>query len=269
MILQVNFWLSSGCRPLMILRFLGTSPDSSSVVQLLSSICRQICFYYRRTGDYDSPSDLNGLISRFKTLLSLATKSKPLILFLDSLDQLSSSDAARQLSWFPVCLPRHCKLVVSVVVQNYFGTLDRLRHILETPSGYLHILPVGPDLALSILRYSLANTNRTVSTEQWKIVEEAIGHCSIPLYIRMVFGEITRWRSYHRGQSTTLASGIRSGIIKIFERIENQHGKTLVSHAFGYVTLSKSGLTETELEDLLSLDEKVNRSTQTKRIVFV
>ena len=36
-----------------------------------------------------------------------------------------------------------------------------------------------------------------------------------------------------------------------------QHGKVLVSHAFSYVTVSKEGLTESELEDILSLDEQV------------
>jgi len=74
----------------------------------------------------------------------------------------------------------------------------------------------------------------------------------------MVFGEIIRWRSYNKRQLTTLAVNIHDSIMKLLERIENQHGKILVSHAFGYLTLSKGGLTETELEDLLSLDEKVN-----------
>ena len=49
--------------------------------------------------------------------------------------------------------------------------------------------------------------------------------------------------------------------MKLFERIENQHGKILVSHALGYVTAAKGGLSEAELEDLLSLDEKVNTAT--------
>ena len=36
-----------------------------------------------------------------------------------------------------------------------------------------------------------------------------------------------------------------------------QHGKLLVSHALAYITASKSGLSESELEDLISLDDKV------------
>ena len=57
---------------------------------------------------------------------------------------------------------------------------------------------------------------------------------------------------------TLLAPNIRASIHKLFERIETKHGKVLVSHAFSYVTASKEGLTESELEDLLSLDEQVS-----------
>ena len=36
-----------------------------------------------------------------------------------------------------------------------------------------------------------------------------------------------------------------------------QHGRILVFHALAYITASKSGLSESDLEDLLSLDDKV------------
>lgn len=46
-------------------------------------------------------------------------------------------------------------------------------------------------------------------------------------------------------------------IMMLFERIEKQHGRLLVFHALAYITASKSGLSESELEDLISLDDKV------------
>ena len=48
-----------------------------------------------------------------------------------------------------------------------------------------------------------------------------------------VFDEICRWRSYSRPQDTTLSHSIHEIINKLFERIENSHGKTLVSRALG------------------------------------
>ena len=41
------------------------------------------------------------------------------------------------------------------------------------------------------------------------------------------------------------------------EKVETKHGWLLVSHTLAYVTAAKSGVSETELEDLISLDDKV------------
>lgn len=43
----------------------------------------------------------------------------------------------------------------------------------------------------------------------------------------------------------------------LFERVELQHGRVLVRHALAYITAAKSGLTGTEIEDLLSCDDHV------------
>ena len=44
---------------------------------------------------------------------------------------------------------------------------------------------------------------------------------------------------------------------KLFERVENKHGWMLVSHALAYLTASKNGISEPEIEDLISLDDRV------------
>ena len=64
-------------------------------------------------------------------------------------------------------------------------------------------------------------------------------------------------RSYQSKEITALAHSIHDIIMKLFEKIEKQHGKILVSAALGYITASKGGLSEAELDDLLSLDDKV------------
>ena len=43
----------------------------------------------------------------------------------------------------------------------------------------------------------------------------------------------------------------------LFERIEKRHGKVFVSRTLAYITAAKSGLTESELEDILSCDDDV------------
>jgi hypothetical protein len=66
-----------------------------------------------------------------------------------------------------------------------------------------------------------------------------------------------RWKSYSKPQDTYLAHSVMDSIFLLFEKVETKHGWFLVSHALAYVTAAKSGVSETELEDLISLDDKV------------
>ena len=104
-------WLPPENSPVMVLRFLGTSPDSSSVIPLLTSLCRQIAVNYGEPLE-DVPGELSPLVQHLKRLLASATEQKPLLIFLDSLDQLSAADGAHRLSWLPSVLPQHVRIVV-------------------------------------------------------------------------------------------------------------------------------------------------------------
>lgn len=114
---------------------------------------------------------------------------------------------------------------------------------------------MGEDLALKVMFEMLKNIQRTISNEQLAIVKEALQECNSPLYVKLVFDQISLWKSYT--QEILLAKSIDECISKLFERVENSHGKILVSHALAYITASKNGLSEAELEDLISLDETV------------
>lgn len=101
----------------------------------------------------------------------------------------------------------------------------------------------------------LANKERTISETQLPVVKEALACCSSPLYVKLVFDQISLWKSYTL--DIVIAKSIDDCVSKLFERVENSHGKILVSHALAYITASKNGLSEAELEDLISLDETV------------
>ena len=89
------------------------------------------------------------------------------------------------------------------------------------------------------------------------LVHERLAECNIPLYVKLVFDEIKLWKSYTKVQEKDLAKTVSTSINKLLGRIENQHGHILVEHALSYITASRSGLSEAELEDLISLDETV------------
>ena len=76
----------------VVVRFVDATPSSSDTRNLLESLCRQIARAYG-VADATLPSDENGLAREFHALLARATATRPLLIFLDALDQLAGPDS--------------------------------------------------------------------------------------------------------------------------------------------------------------------------------
>lgn len=63
---------------------------------------------------------------------------------------------------------------------------------------------------------------RDLTNYQWRLVSNAIEKCSLPIFVKLVFAEVCRWRSYTKPQDTHLASTVMDSIMMLFERIEKQ-----------------------------------------------
>jgi len=132
--LTSSSWLV-GKKPISIIRFLGTTPDSSALTPTLISICQQvprIASYFQKietknksvhcsqiSYNYglsfeDIPDDLVPLTAHFKYLLTLANIEQPILLFLDSVDQLTGTQG-NKLSWLPTRLPSNCKVNMDII----------------------------------------------------------------------------------------------------------------------------------------------------------
>ena len=60
-----------------------------------------------------------------------------------------------------------------------------------------------------------------------------------------------------------LALSVKESINSLFDRLEMKHGKTFVRHALAYLTVSRGGISQSELDDVLSLDDEVLNSVYT------
>ncbi|XP_033222269.1 NACHT and WD repeat domain-containing protein 2 [Belonocnema kinseyi] len=256
--LSSSSWLL-GKKPISIIRFLGTTPDSSALTPTLISICQQISYNFMLPFE-EIPDDLVPLTAHFKQLLTRATPDQPILLFLDSVDQLTGVQG-NKLSWLPTRLPANCKMILSCAAEESNPVISRdyhlLRRMIDTEECFIEVTALGEDLAMDVIRMWMKTAHRDLNNYQWRLVANAISKCSLPIFVKLVFAEICRWRSYTKPADTHLASTVMDSIMMLFERIEKQHGKILVFHALAYITAAKSGLSESELEDLISLDDKV------------
>jgi hypothetical protein len=106
----------------LIQRFIGVTPSSSNGLTLLHSLCEQLSREYGITEE--TPLGFQPLIVAFHDRMARATAERPLVLFLDALDQLRSDDEARSFTWLGQNLPPHVSLVAST-------TKETDRHISE------------------------------------------------------------------------------------------------------------------------------------------
>jgi len=109
----------------IIERFIGITPDSSNGITLLTSLCQQLSRVYGVTEE--TPIGFQPLVLAFHERMARATAEKPLVVFMDALDQLRSDDEVRSFTWLRQNLPPHVSLIVSAT---------------ETPAGLKHAVQV-------------------------------------------------------------------------------------------------------------------------------
>ncbi len=236
----------------IIYRFIGATADSADGRSMLESLCRQIS---RRVGADETtiPAGYKELVQEFPKRMALATKDKPLILFLDALDQLPDADQARGLAWLPADLPRHARLVVSTLPGECATALER-----KLPRENLMTLePMPGHEGRELMDLWLQEAGRTLQPGQAEEVAGNFIRCGLPLYLKLAFEEARKWKSY--AGVTALSPDIPGIIRDLLRRMaaEASHGGMMVSRSLGYLAAAKNGLTENELIDVLSSDIEV------------
>lgn len=216
---------------IVVLRFLGTSPATSSISQTLKSVCCQLAVFLsdHEVEQCRSLEDFKTIVNTFYDLLEqLGKQPRRVCIFLDSLDQLDSSSGAFHLTWLRTQLPANIKFVVSTLPDMH-GILDRLRAKLLLASCFVEVKPLEQALCQSILKALLNEKSRDLNPLQWTIVTEAFVKCSLPIFVHLVFHEVLSWKSFEQSQNLRLESSVRGAIFQLFRNLESKHGKFFVS----------------------------------------
>jgi WD40 repeat protein len=234
-------------RPVMIRRFIGTTPESSNGLTLLRSICQEIARSYG--GPDETPVEFNLVVGALRERLAMATAERPLHVFIDALDQFGDQDMASSLTWLPAELPEHCRVVVSRLEVTL-----ALRGARQVEVG---LLPAGE--AEAALSAWLGDARRELRPQQRGKVLEYFNRCGLPLYLKLAFEEALGWRSFDAAEACVLREGLAGIIDVLFDRLSGNvnHGQLLASRSLGYLAAARYGLTEDEMLDVLSADEEV------------
>lgn len=237
----------------LVFRFIGANAKSTNIVTLLTSVCGQITREYGTDvqsllddAQKGQHLDINLLTELFRKCLSLAKPEKPLILFLDALDQLSDQDNALSLNWLPCELSANVSIIVSC--------LPELEGILkETEIFHLPLMPKADGEKL--LKTWLDVKGRRLTDAQKKEVMDKFNKNGLPIFLKIAFEQARQWHSY------STQAGLPDNVPAIIEQfltvLEEEHSQTLVSKAVSYILSGKDkGLTEDEILDILAFDDE-------------
>ncbi|XP_037315873.2 NACHT and WD repeat domain-containing protein 2-like [Pungitius pungitius] len=285
---QMRSWLPN-CDPVVITYFCNLSINPTPT-HLLSCLCYQICVrYHSESSSEQSTShmdnlnrfthlrDLNpdchsassirlsGLKERLASLLaSMPSAQRPLVLILDGLAHMENNAGPQMAESLPSPLPPSVRLVLSVS-SNLLRAIEPPRSPPRCASeggegsGYacVQLEPVDRRQCVKMLASLLSGSGRRVTSGQQALVNRALTSCRLTLYARLLHLHASLWRSDSDVTEASLPAGVHSSISALLDHLERKHGSSVASRAVSYLTLSRTGLTEAELADLLSADPGV------------
>lgn len=241
----------------VLTRYIGMTPGTSSLADLLSGLRREIAVRFEQP-EPEPLGELSQLVADIEHTVSTleAPAEHPLFLLIDALDQLGPE--RHRVDWLSSQLAPHVRIIVSITSER--TELANLRTLLP-PGQVLHLDPLTRAQSEQVLRAWLAEAGRRLMPQQ----EAAVlgGFASegsdqgTPLYLRLAFEQARTWKSFE--PTASLPQTVPSLLQAYFGTLERpeRHGPELVAYALGYLAAARLGLAEDELLDLLPRSEAV------------
>jgi WD40 repeat protein len=254
----------------VLIRFCGTSAGSATARDLMANLCQQIEFLFEskdRRGSKLRDEPYETLTAYFQQLLS----EHAVCLFIGSLDQLSDADSGRsQISFLKGVRPhKDTRIVVSCLPDDKEGNPEtntkylywcetRLaehkvpRVMVQMPSDVLKSV----DESITILDALLNSRNRRLSDDQRKVLRNRVEQerQKTALYIHLLVGVVCHLRSDEDAAKIVPEGGVHALIMQMYESLASVYGAHLVRLLLGFLVFSQKGVSQVELEDLLSLN---------------
>eukprot|EP01038_Epipyxis_sp_PR26KG_P014582 gene14582-19583_t len=264
--------LAHDSRP-VIIRFCGTSPGSQFGRNLVLSLCLQIAIICEGSVDLASLEKMSydEMVAKLHTLLN----SHAVILFIDSLDQLSNENLARShLTFLKNVKPhRNTRIIVSTLPDDRSVPIDvtvsnrRVKYFYgcetKLKSSEVPIFPVEElENPMDILHCLLEEKNRRLFLDyQTQIVSDQLMVEPTVLYVRIACEIVCNWRSTFQPTAADLPGGMIGIFEFLFNKVSVDYGPVLTKFAFGFLSYSLEGVSDDEMCDLLSLSEEVMNET--------
>lgn len=260
-------------------RYIGGVPGTESLMSTLTALTADITRLYGQSPPA-RPESVKALTEAFEAALGCASADRPLVLYLDALDQLDQSDSAWMLEWLPDVLPEHVRLVVSARKGTSVEQSARRRD----PHSIVDVAPMKPaegramlDAWLKDKRAAWFNAGivpsagRRLAPRQRTALLTAFNRNGSALWLKLAYEEAATWASWDKPRKLpTTVQGLIEDLVDQRLIQQENHPKVFTERALAYLTAGRFGLSEGELGRALGADRAVraefrdNEKTQRK-----
>ncbi|MEQ2159143.1 hypothetical protein GOODEAATRI_019542, partial [Goodea atripinnis] len=245
-------------RAVLVIRLLAANhPQRPNINHVLHSICLQVCLACGLT-----PPPLLSVSSHlelrrfFQNMLEdVSRQGKTLLIILDSLEQLADEHQAHKLHWLPTDIPPNVYLLVSMDTTSEAFANMRLK--LGAAANLFEVEPLFYDEGEQVMESYLRASQRTLTRVQKDIVLQSFKNTGSPLHLKLILSAAKRWTSFTPSAELVLGASTQEVMSGLLLKLEEKHGKELVSGTLGCIVLARRGLLEAELRDVMSLDDDV------------
>jgi WD40 repeat protein len=246
-------------------RFIGGVPGTESLMTLLIELTADIAAAYDRPAP-PAPESMKAARQAFEETLRGSTAERPLVLFLDALDQLDRADGALLLEWLPKELSEHTRIVASTRDGQTLFSAQRL-----FPKSLLEVPVMTPAEGRQMLDAWLADTReahynagiapargRSLTQPQREQVLGIFEKNGKALWLKLAYEEARNWASWDETKAppSTVEAMVEDLITRRLLEGEN-HPHVFATRALAYLTAGRFGLSEEELDQALATDTEV------------
>jgi WD40 repeat protein len=238
---------------LVLPHFIGASPASTSLRQILRRLCLTLQSALRIEGEV--PQDTNELVTTFRQFITKIPQSRRVLMVVDALNQLDETDNAQTLHWLPRDWPSHVKFIASCLDDS-----ERNEQVVEAFKGRSYQPIVVPPLK-DEERFEIAQAVPSLSAKALDAKQIGLllanAATTNPLFLLVALEELRGFGSYEQ-LNARIAALPRDGdtvtalFIQVIERLEEEFGDELTRTVLSLLASARRGLSERELQELLS-----------------
>ncbi|MDP8256303.1 MAG: DUF4062 domain-containing protein, partial [Candidatus Alcyoniella australis] len=231
--------------------FVGASPGSTSLYTTL----RRFCLELQRAFNIEDliPSDPNKLPMTFQEFLKKIPDGKKAVFLIDAVNQFDAWSQADNLHWLPAELPPGVRVVLSTIddgAEPSITTQEARRRDWEIKQ----VEPLTIDDRREIVRLIPSLAAKRLDNDQVKLLLDNPATDN-PLYLAVSLEELRGFGSFERLNERIKAfpsEGLDDLFDQVLDQVEREFDRQVVRKAMSLVAVSRNGLSEAELKELVA-----------------